>query len=183
MKLVGILGAQAALILGLDLYFETRLGLWLLYFLPLLGSARVPSVRVTLVFALVPSLLILVVGLCKIGQDPWEEIFVPRVLAVYALGLTAVLLIRGKQFAIRAGDAFAEAAAQTRKHAEESRQRGDVDLALERLRILFRQLDDARRTQDQELAGTFRNEIEHVLGVISVRLQGPREAKGEATEG
>lgn len=114
MKLVGILSAQTALILGLDLYFDTRLGLWLLYFLPLLGSARIPSVRVTFVCGVGLPLLILAGGLCKIGQVPWEEILFPRTLGLYALGLTAVLLIRGKQFGARAMDAFAEAASQSR---------------------------------------------------------------------
>jgi hypothetical protein len=112
MKLVGILSAQTALILGLDLYFNTRLGLWLLYFLPLLGSARIPSIRVTLCFGLALPLLIGLGGLCKIGQVPWEEIVVPRALAIYALGLTAVFLIRGKQFGAKAMEAFAEAALQ-----------------------------------------------------------------------
>ena len=112
MKLVGILSAQTALILGLDLYFNTRLGLWLLYFLPLLGSARIPSIRVTLSFALVLPVLIALGGVRNIGQVPWEEIVVPRTLTIYALGLTAVLLIRGKQFGAKAMEAVAEAASQ-----------------------------------------------------------------------
>src|SRR4051794_16995364 len=98
MKLVGILGAQTLLIFALDLYFDTHLGLWLLYFLPLLGTARVRSIRVTLGGAILLSLLIVSAGFCKLDQVSWEEIFVPRVLGVYALGLTTVLLIRGKQF-------------------------------------------------------------------------------------
>ena len=84
MRIAAILSAQTALVLGLDLYFDTRLGLWLLYFLPLLGSARIPSVRATLAFALVVSLLILLVGCCKIGLVPWEQIVVPRGLSIYA---------------------------------------------------------------------------------------------------
>jgi hypothetical protein len=114
MKLLGILSFQAALVLGLDLYFDTRLGFWLLYFLPLLGTARVPSIRVSVVFALALPLLILVGGLCQIGRVPWEQILLPRAFAVYALGLTAVFLIRGKQFGAQAMEAFAEAASRTR---------------------------------------------------------------------
>jgi hypothetical protein len=113
MKLVGILSAQTALILGLDLYFNTRLGLWLLYFLPLLGSARMPSIRLTLCIGIVLPLLLVGGGLSKIGQVPWEEIVVPRTLAIYALGLTAVFLVRGKQFGAQAMAAFAEAASRT----------------------------------------------------------------------
>ena len=57
-------------------------------------------------------MLIVLGGLCNIGQVPWEEIVVPRTLTIYALGLTAVFLIRGKQFGAKAMAAFAEAASQ-----------------------------------------------------------------------
>ena len=110
MKLVGIVSIQTALVLGLDLYFNTHLGLWLLYFLPLLGSARVPSIRLSVSLGVILPLLIVLGGLCKIGQVPWEEIVVPRTLAIYAFGLTAVFLIRGKQFGAQARAAFEEAA-------------------------------------------------------------------------
>ncbi len=169
MRIVGILSVQTVLILGLDLYFDTRLGLWLLYFLPLLGSARIPSIRVTVVCGILLSSLMLVTGLGKMGGEvPWMEVFVPRALGAYALGLTAVFLVRGKQFGSRAMNAFAEAASQTQSQDEASRRRGDLNDARQRLEILCRQLVRAQRAQDQEVAGKLQGEIEQLLD--SLRL-------------
>jgi hypothetical protein len=113
MSILAILGAQAALILGLDLYFDSRLCLWLLYFLPLLGTTRAPGVRITVLFAIALATLMLAGGLTKIGQAPWHFIFVPRALAVYPLALTAVLIVRGKQFTENVRDILADVAVQT----------------------------------------------------------------------
>src|SRR5262249_377129 len=152
MKLIGILAGQTVLVVVLDIYFDTCLGLWLLYFLPLLGTARVPGVRVTLVGATIVACLLLAVGVFKICQVSSVEIFIPRALAVYALGLTAVLLIRGKQFGIQAMHAVANAAADPPSAGTDGLLRRDIDFARERLLILSAQLSDARRQEKAEVA-------------------------------
>jgi hypothetical protein len=170
MKLVGILGAQAVLIFALDLFCDTHLCLWLLYFLPLLGTARLPSVGATIYGAIAISVLVVAGGLCKLGQTPWEEIFVPRALAIYALGLTAVLLVRGKQFGTRARDAVAEAEIHVRESDAEGRLRKDLETAKQTLHGLSQQHHEACEVQNSAEAGRIQAEIEKLLGVLNERL-------------
>jgi hypothetical protein len=170
MRLVAILGAQTVLIFALDLYFDSHLCLWLLYFLPLLGTARHPSLRLTVVAALLLPILLVGVGLCKLGQFPWEEIFIPRALAIYALGLTAVLLIRGKQFGTRAMDAVAEAGQQMHESDTTERLRRDVELARQKIRGLSDQLREAYQTNNQSGAEGTQVEIERLLRSLHERL-------------
>lgn len=171
MKLLVILSAQIVLIFALDLSFATNLGLWLLYFLPLLGTARLPSIRVTLFGAMLASALLVGVGFSKLGQAPWEEIFVPRVLAVYALGLTAVLLIRGKQFGSRAMDAVAAAAQQPRGQDEPRDIRDDVAAARQQLGGLAHELHAAFQAQNQETIARIQGEIENILARLGELLR------------
>ena len=170
MKLVGILGAQAVLIFALDLFCDTHLCLWLLYFLPLLGTARLPSAHVTIYGAVLIFVLVVGVGLCKLGQTPWEEIFIPRALAIYALGLTAVLLVRGKQFGTRARDAVALAETQLRGSESESRLRNDLEIARQTLHGLSQQHHEACQTQNFAEAGRIQAEVEKVISVLQDRL-------------
>lgn len=170
MKLVGILGAQTILILALDLFCDTRLCLWLLYFLPLLGTARHPSVRLTVYGAGLFILLVTMVGFFKLGQTSWEEIFVPRALVIYALGLTAVLLVRGKHFGTRAREAVVEAEVQMRDANAENRLRNDLEIARHSLHGLTQQHREACLAKKDAEAGRIAAEVEKLLGVLEERL-------------
>jgi hypothetical protein len=170
MTLTWILAAQTALILGLDLSLNPRLCLLLLYFLPLLGTARTPSLRATWIFGIILSVLLLAGGLIKLGQAPWAEIFVPRLLAVYPLALTAVLILRGKEFGVRAVHAVSEAASQPGTTGDNEALGRDMELGRRGLLQLTRQLSEARRASDAKAVDRTLGEIEKLLAVLEDRI-------------
>jgi hypothetical protein len=169
MTLNWILAAQTVLILGLDLFLPGRLNLWLLYFLPLLGTARTPSIRITSFFGFLLSFLILAGGLLRIGQLPWMEIFVPRLLAVYALALTAVLILRGKQFGERAMQAVSEAAQQPGPGSVDEVFRKEMELIQRALLRLSDQLREAHLRGDLSKIGTIQTELAQLQAALSER--------------
>lgn len=178
MNLITILAVQTALIGCLDLSFDTSLGLWLLYFLPLLGTARTPSLKVTVVFALLLPILIVAVGLLKIGSSSWWVTFVPRVLGIYALALTAVFIVRGKRLGRQATQMLADAASGIRTELDENSLRGDVALARQRLEQLSRELLEARAAGNGDRATRLEQEFNRIVNALTERLGSSNETCG-----
>ncbi len=170
MSLLAILVVQTALTCGLDLYFDTSLGFWLLHFLPLLGTARTPSMRITFAFALLLPLLIVAVGLVKIGSSSWGDTFVPRALGIYALTLTAIFIVRGKRLGIQASQMLAEAASGSRTELEEDSLHDDVDLARQRLEQLAHELTEARTEGNGERVAALEQEFIRIMKALTTRL-------------
>ncbi len=173
MNLIWILAAQTALILGLDLFLNARLCLFLLYFLPLLGTARTPSIRATWLFGVLLSVLMLAGGLFKLGQAPWAEIIVPRLLAVYPLALTAVLILRGKEFGARAMHAVSEAALQPGVGDDTEPLLRDMKLGRVGLQQLAGRLSKARESGNPSSVDNILGEIEKLLAVLGERMDTP----------
>ena len=179
MNLITILVVQTALTCCLDLYCDTSLGLWLLYFLPLLGTARTRSLRVTVVFALLLPILIVAVGLLKIGSSSWGTTFVPRVLGIYALALTAIFIVRGKRLGLRATQMLSDAVKGPGHESAENSLQVDVALARQCVERLSQELTSARSAGNMERAAALEQEFHRVLNALTERLSSVNKIHGE----
>ena len=110
------------------------------------------------------------VGLLKIGSSSWGATFIPRVLGIYALALTAIFIVRGKRQGLQAMQMLADAARGARTEPEENSLRDDVMLARQRLEQLSRELTAARTAQNWVAAATLEQEFNRILKALTERL-------------